>query len=190
MNIVEMREKRAKLWATMEGFLDTHRTDKGVLSAEDDATYNNMEKELSDLTNEIRRMERRDVIEMELSKPVNKPITEKPAVAPKDKSGRASNAYKEDFALHLRGKALVHNVLSTTPDVDGGFLVPEEFENQIVAGLDEENVIRRLAKVITTHNDRKIPVATGHSVAQWTAENAAYTESKRPIYACARGTRP
>ena len=32
MTIVELREKRAKLWATMEGFLDTHRNDKGVLS--------------------------------------------------------------------------------------------------------------------------------------------------------------
>lgn len=177
MNIVEMREKRTKLIATMDGFLATHRTDKGVLSAEDDVTYNNMEKELTALTNEIRRMERRDVIEMELSKPVNKPITEKPATAEKDKGGRASNAYKEDFALHLRGKALLHNVLSTTPDVDGGFLVPEEFEHQIVTALEEENVVRKLAKVITTHNDRKIPVATGHSVAQWTAENAAYTES-------------
>lgn len=177
MNIVEMREKRTKLIATMDGFLDTHRTDKGVLSTEDDVTYNNMEKELTALTNEIRRMERRDVIEMELSKPVNKPITEKPATAEKDKGGRASNAYKEDFALHLRGKALLHNVLSTTPDVDGGFLVPEEFEHQIVTALEEENVVRKLAKVITTHNDRKIPVATGHSVAQWTAENAAYTES-------------
>ncbi len=177
MNIVEMREKRSKLWATMEGFLDTHRNDMGVLSTDDDNTYNNMEKELTALTNEIRRMERRDVIEMELSKPVNKPITEKPATAEKDKGGRASNAYKEDFALHLRGKALLHNVLSTTPDVDGGFLVPEEFEHQIVTALEEENVVRKLAKVITTHNDRKIPVATGHSVAQWTAENAAYTES-------------
>lgn len=177
MNIVEMREKRAKLWATMEGFLDTHRNDKGVLSAEDDSTYTNMEKELSDLTNEIRRMERRDVTLQELSKPVNQPITEKPAIVEKDKGGRTSNAYKEDFALHLRGKAPLHNVLATTPDVDGGFLVPEEFEHQIVTALDEENVIRKLAKVITTHNDRKIPIATGHSVAQWTAENAAYTES-------------
>ena len=43
--------------------------------------------------------------------------------------------------------------------------------------LDEENVIRRLAKVITTHHERKIPVALGHSVAQWTTENSAYTES-------------
>ncbi|MDH6363104.1 HK97 family phage major capsid protein [Enterococcus sp. PF1-24] len=177
MNIVEMREKRAKLWATMEGFLDTHRNDKGVLSTDDDITYTNMEKELSDLTNEIRRMERRDVTLQELSKPINQPITEKPASAEKEKGGRASNAYKEDFALHLRGKAPLHNVLATTPDVDGGFLVPEEFEHQIVSALDEENVIRKLAKVITTHNDRKIPIATGHSVAQWTAENAAYTES-------------
>ena len=51
MTIVELREKRAKLWATMEGFLDTHRNDKGVLSTEDDAVYANMEKELNDLTN-------------------------------------------------------------------------------------------------------------------------------------------
>ena len=78
MTIIEMREKRAKLWNTMEGFLDTHRNDKGVLSAEDDATYANMEKDLSDLTNEIRRMERRDAMEAELSKPVNQPITAQP----------------------------------------------------------------------------------------------------------------
>lgn len=62
MTVNELRTKRATLWNTMEGFLDTHRTDKGVLSAEDDATYNNMEKELDALTTEIKRMERRDAI--------------------------------------------------------------------------------------------------------------------------------
>ena len=138
-----MREKRTKLWATMEGFLDTHRNDMGVLSTEDDAVYANMEKEFEALSNEIRRQERRDAHEAELSKPINRPITEKPAAAPKaDGVGRASNAYKEDFGLHLRGKALVHNVLSTTPDEDGGFLVPLEFERDIVKALDEENIIR------------------------------------------------
>lgn len=177
MNIVEMREKRTKLWATMEGFLETHRTDKGVLSTEDDAVYANMEKEFEALSNEIRRQERRDAHEAELSKPVNRPITEKPVTPKADGVGRASNAYKEDFGLHLRGKTLVHNVLSTTPDEDGGFLVPLEFEREIVNALDEENVIRRLAKVITTNHERKIPVALGHSVAQWTTENSAYTES-------------
>lgn len=180
MTITEMRNKRAKLWNTMEGFLDTHRNDMGVLSAEDDATYSKMERDLDSLTNEIKRMERRDAIEAELSKPVNQPITEAPerAVSLKpDKVGRASDAYKEDFDRHLRGKLLVHNVLSEGTDADGGYLVPEDFERDIVTALEEENVIRSLAKVITTQHERKIPIATGHSTAQWTAENAAYTES-------------
>lgn len=180
MTITEMRNKRAKLWNTMEGFLDTHRNDMGVLSAEDDATYSKMEHDLDSLTNEIKRMERRDAIEAELSKPVNQPITEAPERAASikpDKAGRASDAYKEDFDRHLRGKILVHNVLSEGVDADGGYLVPEDFERDIVTALEEENVIRSLAKVITTQHERKIPVATGHSTAQWTAENAAYTES-------------
>ncbi len=179
MTIIEMREKRAKLWNTMEGFLDTHRNDKGVLSAEDDATYSAMEQDLNDLSNEIHRMERKDAIEAELNKPVGKPLTgmpEKPGNT-EEKKGRASNAYKEDFGRHLRGKAAIHNVLSESPDADGGYLVPEEFERQIISGLDEANVIRSIAKVITTHHNRKIPVAVGHSAATWTAENAAFTES-------------
>lgn len=180
MTITEMRNKRAKLWNTMEGFLDTHRNDMGVLSAEDDATYSKMEHDLDSLTNEIKRVERRDAIEAELNKPVNQPITEAPekttSMQP-DKTGTASNAYKEDFDRHLRGKVLVHNVLSEGVDADGGYLVPEDFERNIVMALEEENVVRSLAKVITTQHERKIPVATGHSTAQWTAENAAYTES-------------
>lgn len=178
MTIIEMREKRAKLWNTMEGFLDTHRNEKGVLSAEDDATYSAMEQDLNDLSNEIRRAERRDAIEAELSKPVGKPLISAPEQPGKpEKAGRASDAYKEDFGRHLRGKAPVHNVLSESPDSDGGYLVPEEFEQTIVTGLDAANVIRGLAKVITTASDRKIPISVGHSTAAWTAENAAFTES-------------
>lgn len=180
MTITEMRNKRAALWNTMEGFLNTHRNDMGVLSAEDDATYTKMERDLDAMTNEIKRMERRDAIEAELNKPVNTPITETPdkgAGLKPEKVGRASDAYKEDFDRHLRGRALLHNVLSEGVDADGGFLVPEDFERDIVSALDEENVIRSLAKVITTQHERKIPIATGHSTAQWTAENAAYTES-------------
>ena len=63
MTITEMRNKRAKLWNTMEGFLDTHRNDMGVLSAEDDATYSKMEHDLDSLTNEIKRMETTSILE-------------------------------------------------------------------------------------------------------------------------------
>lgn len=179
MTITEMREKRAKLWNTMEGFLDTHRNDMGVLSADDDQTYCNMESELDSLTNEIHRMERREAHEAELNKATSQALITRPEKngSGPEKTGRASDAYQEDFGRHLRGKPLMHNVLSTTPDADGGYLVPTDFENQILQELEEENIVRRLAKVIRTQHERKIPVATGHSVAQWTAENAAYQES-------------
>ena len=178
MTITELRNKRANLWKSMEAFLDSRRDGNGVLSAEDDATYGRMEKDLNDLTNEIHRMERKDAIEAELNKPVNAPLTEKPMPATADtKVGRASDDYKDDFGRVLRGKRAIHNVLSEGTDSEGGYLCPTEFEKQIVDALKEENVMRKLCKIITTDNERKIPVAASHSTAEWTAENADYTES-------------
>ena len=79
MTILELREKRAKAWDAAKAFLDSHRTDKGTLSAEDDATYSRMEQDISDLGKEIARMERREALDAELNKPVSQPITGKPA---------------------------------------------------------------------------------------------------------------
>ena len=178
MTINEMIQKRAKVWDAAKSFVDTHENENGVLSAEDNETYSRMEKEIEDLTVAIDRQQRAEAREAELSKPVNTPITERPAKQAEDvKTGRASNAYKEDFGAHLRGTRPVHNVLSEGVQADGGYLVPEEFERQIVMGLDEANVVRGLAKVITTSAERKIPVAATHSTAAWTAENGAYTPS-------------
>ena len=101
MTIIEMRDKRTKLLATMDGFLDTHRDGKGVLSAEDDATYAGMEKELAAITNEIKRMERREAIDAELSKPVSTPITDKPMNgsdnSAKTGSRRSTDEYVANF---------------------------------------------------------------------------------------------
>ena len=177
MTIKEMIEKRAKVWETAKNFVDTHENENGVLSAEDNATYSRMEQEIEDLSNAIDRQQRAEAREAEFNKPVNMPLTGRPVQKEEDKPGRASNAYKEDFGAHLRGKRLVHNVLSEGVQADGGYLVPTEFERQIVMGLDEANVVRGLAKVITTSAERKIPVAATHSTAAWTAENGAYTPS-------------
>lgn len=178
MTIKDMIEKRAKVWETAKNFVDTHENENGILSAEDNTTYSRMEQEIEDLTNAIDRQQRAEAREAELNRPVNTPLTGRPMKQEtEERTGRASNAYKEDFGAHLRGTRLIHNVLSEGVQADGGYLVPEEFERQIVTGLDEANVVRGLAKVITTSAERKIPVAATHSEAQWTAENGAYTES-------------
>lgn len=178
MTIKDMIEKRAKVWETAKNFVDTHENENGILSAEDNAAYSRMEQEIEDLTAAIDRQQRAEAREAEFNKPINKPLTTRPEKQDmENKTGRASNAYKEDFGAHLRGTRLIHNVLSEGVQADGGYLVPEEFERQIVTGLDEANVVRGLAKVITTSAERKIPVAATHSEAKWTAENGAFTES-------------
>ena len=90
MTILELREKRAKAWEATKAFLESHRNDKGVLSAEDDATYSRMEGEITDLGKEISRMERQEALDAELRKPVNMPLTGRPDIGKADgKTGRA-----------------------------------------------------------------------------------------------------
>ena len=175
--ILDMREKRAKAWDAAKAFLDSRRGGDGLLSAEDVATYEKMEADVVSMGREIDRLERQATLDRELAKPTSSPLTNKPGSPEAAKTGRASDEYKADFRNILRGKPPVNNVLSTSPDADGGYLVPVEFERQIVTGLDEYNVIRTIAKTITTAAERKIPVAASHSVAKWTDENATVTES-------------
>lgn len=104
MTILELREKRNTAWNAAKAFLDSHRTEKGTLTAEDDATYSRMEQEIADLGKEIARLERQEALEAELNKPVNKPLTSKPVTAAEKpaKTGRASDEYKTGMLQALR----------------------------------------------------------------------------------------
>lgn len=182
MTITEMRNKRKKLIETMDGFLDTHKTKNGTLSAEDDKTYKTMEDEITELTNEIHRMERREEIEAELEKPVSKPIIEKPMNGRiyngEVKTGRAADTYKKAMLSALRSNFRnVSNVLQEGVDADGGYLVPEEYDTRLIDGLEEENIIRKLGHRITTSGERKINIAATKPAAAWIDEGEALTFS-------------
>ena len=182
MTILELREKRAKAWEATKAFLDSHRTDSGILSAEDDATYSRMEQEIADLGKEISRMERREALDAELNRPVNKPLTGKPMTSNDTaKTGRATDEYRQNFWNAMRAKApmpSVLNALQIGTDSEGGYLVPDEFEHTLVQALEEENVFRQLAKVIqTSSGDRKIPVVATKGTASWIDEEGAFVES-------------
>lgn len=174
MTIHEMREKRAKAWNAAKAFLDSRRNDKGVLSAEDDATYTRMEQEIADLGREIARMERQEAIEAELAKPVNTPITGKPMGGSGDekpKTGRGSNAYKTAVLDALRSNfRKVSNVLSEGVDSQGGYLVPEEYDRRLIDVLTEENIMRNLGTSITTSGEHKINIAATKPAAAWIEE--------------------
>ena len=182
MTILELREKRAKAWEAAKAFLDSHRNDKGVLSAEDDAAYTRMEQEITDLGKEISRMERREALDAQLNLPVNQPLTGKPLNGRETaKTGRATDEYRQNFWNMMRSKTpmpTVMNALQIGTDSEGGYLVPDEYEHTLVEALEAENVFRQLAKVIrTSSGDRKIPVVATKGTASWIDEEGAYLES-------------
>lgn len=76
--INELREKRAKIWEQAKAFLDSHRNETGILSAEDTAVYEKMEKDIVDLGHEIERQQRADDLERELNLPTSSPLISKP----------------------------------------------------------------------------------------------------------------
>ena len=59
-------------WEAAKAFLDSHRKENGILSAEDDAAYTRMEQEITDLGKEIARLERQEALDAELNRPVNR----------------------------------------------------------------------------------------------------------------------
>ena len=175
MTILELREKRAKAWEAAKAFLDSHRNQSGVLSAEDDAAYSRMEQDITDLGKEIARLERQEALYAELSKPVGKPLTGKPMSGKEEqKTGRASDEYKRAMLTALRSNfKQVSNVLQEGVDADGGYLVPEEYDSRLIDVLEEENIVRKLATRITTSGDHKINIAATKPAAAWIEEGGA-----------------
>uniref|UniRef100_UPI0040574F2A phage major capsid protein n=1 Tax=Acetatifactor sp. TaxID=1872090 RepID=UPI0040574F2A len=178
MTILELREKRNTAWKAAKAFLESHRTDKGTLNAEDDATYNRMEDEINALSNEIRRLERQEQMEAELNKPVNTPLTSKPGMGKVEgeekKTGKASKEYKNAMLDAFRSNfKRVSNILQEGVDADGGYLVPDEYDSRMIDVLTEENIMRRLGHTITTSGQHKINIAATKPAASWIEEGGA-----------------
>ena len=178
---VELRQKRSELWEKAKLFLDNAKRNGDVLSADDRATYEKMEQEIVDLGKEIGIIERRETLDLEMSKPTSTPISTNPNTKTEEKTGRSSDEYKKSFWLAMRNKKNPYeavNALQIGTDSEGGYLVPDEYESTLIEKLHDENIIRQYATVIKSSNgDKKIPVVAGYGEATWTDEEAAYTES-------------
>ena len=180
--ILELREKRAKAWDAAKNFLDSKRGNDGMMSAEDAATYDRMEADVINLGKEIERLERQAAIDNEMGKATSKPITDKPGTAgAKAKTGTATDEYKDAFWRNVRSKSISHevfNALQVGTDSEGGYLAPDEYQRTLIQALEDQNIFRKLAHVISTGSgERKIPIVASKGTAAWIDEEAQYPES-------------
>lgn len=175
----ELREKRLKLINEAREILDKAEEENRGLTAEEEQKYDKLMADVDALAKDIERIERMEELEKEMRASDKKPF--KPQI-----DNRNSNPIEAEYR-DVFWKVIRHSINSLDPNelrslkvgtnADGGYLVPTEFEKQIIQALEEQNVMRRLAKVITTSSDRQIPVVASHGSAVWLGEEAAFTES-------------
>lgn len=180
--ILDLKAKRASAWEEAKKLLDKH--DGDVMSGEDLEAYERMEADIENMGREISALERAEAFEARMNAPTSAPIVNKPSSnveSTEEKTGRASNEYNGAFWQAMRNKVVpyeVTNALQIGTDSEGGYLVPDEFEQRLIDGLQEENIMRGIATTIqTASGDRKIPVVASHGSASWTDEEALITDS-------------
>ena len=114
MTIQELINKRAVAWQAAKDFAENHRNENGLMEAADMETYDKMEKDITDYTKEIERMQRQEAMDRELEKATSTPIVEKPKVMEDEepKSFRARKEYKDAMLNAIRSNFRnVSNVL-------------------------------------------------------------------------------
>lgn len=177
MEIQKLIDKRAELWNAAKTFLDEHTNEDGKISAEDAATYDKMENEITDLSKNIERFQRQAAQDKNFSQPTAKPILNNPQENFQNKKlGRAGDEYKNAALNAMRTKFKnVSNILQEQTGADGGYLVPEEMDSRLIDVLQEENIFRQLATIITTSGEHKINITADKPAALWVAEGGALT---------------
>lgn len=178
MTLIEKKQNLAALVKNARAKLDA-----GDLEA-----YNNMDADIDKLDAEIKAEEKQQAREDAL-KQIPEPAKGKaaPTDSGKPQKVTATAEYKDTFfkavrsgrgALNDAERTMFQNVMSVGSDANAGFLVmPAEMETAIHDLLTANVAMRRLATVITTTADRKIPVVTSYGAASWIGENGAYPKA-------------
>lgn len=75
MTVNELQEKRRIAWEAAKDFLETHRMDNGLIPAADVRTYEKMEQDIQNYSEEIARLERLQKLDDAMRRPTSEPLT-------------------------------------------------------------------------------------------------------------------
>lgn len=94
---------------------------------------------------------------------------------------RKANNYRKDYTAYIKD-AKVTDALTVGKDTEGGYLVPDEMEEKIGEALKENNVMRKVANVITTKKALNLVCAGNKPQGIWVDEGAPITFSDMDFY--------
>ena len=185
MTLEELRAKLAKIDGKMRAMLDEN---PDGLSDELKASYDALETEFDETRSDLEAAEKREKKAQERASYMNQnqrnPLVEKPMTEVRTEQDKEKQLYREAFWATQRRKNItepMERALQVGTDSEGGYIVPQEFQTTLVTALEDENVFRGLASVVTTMSTKNIPLENTRGDAGWVDEEGAYPESD-PVF--------
>ena len=152
MKNIELRGKRAELIKQATNIVDTAQAEGRSLNAEEKAKFDKMEADAQAIMSEIDIIERTAEMKKELAAK-----TEAREAAPKATRKGAFEKYLRNgmSALNNEERSLMTEMRGTSTQVAGtdslgGFLVPQDFSNELDMALEFTGEVERLAKKLNT----------------------------------------
>jgi len=186
----ELREKAAKLLHDARALMNTIDAEiadpkhtRTAWTADETAQYQKFMDDYDATREQIQRADRVAAAEAAMASPGPVAGRAAPAAAAGVQTTTATPEYRAAFWQAMRtGVPEEYRALSVGTDTAGGYMVPDEFRRQLIEGLTQEAVMRKLASVFTsTSGVMTLPVLTTNAAAVWTAENVAYGTTE-PVF--------
>jgi HK97 family phage major capsid protein len=169
---MNLSEQRAKLVHDWRAILDKAESESRALTTDEKSQVEKIEQDIDALKATIEARAKFEAVDRAIvpeSQRAEKAVKETPA-----------GDYRTAFWNAMRSGVATPELRDHKVGTDslGGFLVPDEFRNELIMALNEQNIIRGLATTFTTQSGvMTIPVNSAHGSASWKAEEAAYATS-------------
>lgn len=182
--ILRLRQERAGIIAKARDLVTKAENEQRDLTAEEQQSYDKMWGDIESLGRRAERLERQLEAERDLGEPAgnaNRPDPAGGEGAPEGR-GRASVEYRTAFQSYLHGGQLrpqEERALQVDVDSAGGYLVPDQFINDLIQVLDDMVYMRQWATSFQVPNADSLGVPTldaDPSDPTWTSEIGTGTE--------------
>lgn len=190
----EYRQRIAALASSMREITDNPEGEGGGLSADQETKWENLNSEVDRLKDLVTKAEATEAIEASLNRPGDpqpqnapRPV---PGATPEGEGGSEpdqAQAYHEAFfqGFVRHGRAGLspefRNALEVGTNSEGGYLVPESWEAELIRALAEINVVRKYARATSLSTTTNLPVQTSRGTFTWIDEEGTYSEND-PAY--------
>jgi HK97 family phage major capsid protein len=164
MNTIKLREERASLVKGMEALVSAATVEGRSLTTEESNQFDKMEAAQQELRSNIERFENLENLRKEMVAKEERAERGAAAAKPEARAAFAKYLRHGARALSSEERALIEK-RGTADQIEGtdslgGFLVPEDFSNDLSVALKFTGTVERVARVITTSNTGKLQYPT------------------------------